>query len=209
MLNIRNWAKTVAFDYDVEDELYSSNIIGSYPKAAIDVTKQDWRIAAVRDGYSSLKRHYLDFVVITTLQDRKVFIIIRIFSPNTPRISNFNQYIDARVVGVNFLCTTVDEEGNNFHIARFIKTLKSDGSGKSNPILRCAEDEALIIMSYRLSHKPINVISSKVDLTEYQPLLEKEYFELIAPEFDVNKFVQSDGGIDSLSMFEKKDKSAN
>lgn len=181
-LPIKNWAKTLAFDFDIVDELANLNITAVFPK---DTTKfwPAWRIEKIT-VYRSAPRQKtaITFCCNARIKGKVYTQNIRIYSPHAPRIKDLNEYLGRRVVGANFICAIRTSKQLTL-VARFIQTVSKKGR-KSNPIMR-SEDDARNISDKQQSYQ----IDSLID---YGPMNEKCLLETYFPKRDPNKFLIKD-----------------
>lgn len=138
-LPIKNWAKTLAFDFDIAEELGELNITSVFPK---DTTKfkPAWRIERITVYKSSPRsKAAITFYCNARIKSKIYTQHIRIFAPHAPRVDNLKDYLGRRVVGANFICSVRNSKYSTL-IARFIQTVDKKGR-KSNPIMRNEDDE--------------------------------------------------------------------
>lgn len=145
---LKHWAKTIAIDNDIIDEINSINIELVFPKK---VTKlEDWVITQVHTYTTNKGRKAVVFYAQVEIDGETFTQRIRIYTPHFPRIKDLNQYLGSTIVGANFMCS-VKLNGQNVLIARYIQVIKKDGL-KSNPIIQLDTRSKELLEKNRLIH---------------------------------------------------------
>ena len=180
-LPIKNWAKTLAFDFDIGDELGDMNITAVFPK---DTTKfrPAWVIERITVYKTSPRsKTAITFYCNARIKGKIYTHQIRIFTPHIPRIDNLKDCLGRRVVGANFLCVARNKNYMTF-VSRFIQTVDRKGR-KSNPIMR-RENEERSVKNKQCSYE----LDSFVD---YGSIDERTFLETYFPKRDPDKFLIS------------------
>ena len=153
-LPLKNWAKTIAEDFELYDELLEHEILVAHTREVYD--NMQWIIYAVESAGDVTGRRYLRVKAIGETHDgEKRRISIRIYSPKLPRISMLSDYVGRTLAGGQFLCTIRD--GNEHDVvAYFIRTVDSTGK-KSNPItIQHEESSSFIDQDYCYSNDKVD-----------------------------------------------------
>lgn len=140
-LFLKYWAKTLAIDYDIVDELNRINIAAMFPKEILKV--ENWLITKITVHDSPFKKKFITFHAQCEIDGEKYTQKIRIYSPKLPRVKRLQQYLGSEIIGINLICSTKIRK-DTILIARFIKILKEDGK-KSNPIMDHVENTSPLV----------------------------------------------------------------
>ena len=174
-LPIKAWAKTVAIDNDIVDELDKASINVVYPKAKIKL--EDWKITKILIYTSPLKRKVLVFYGEVEIDGKVYTERIRLYSPHLPRVKDLEQYLGATIVGGNFICSIITNN-QRILVANYIQVIKTDGL-KSNPVTKPIEK------SSKLLEKPITLTVN--DFEDHDQMNDKMFLERYFPNRDHSK----------------------
>lgn len=176
-LPVKNWAKTLAYDYEIGEELFYSNITSAFPKKVISVN--DWTIERITVYKTKVQSIYAMTFYVKAVEGDNVYTQkIRIYNPYLPRTRSIDEYIGCKIVGANMICSVRHKQVIN--VARFVQIIKKDGR-KSNPIMRLEEETLDSINKQQWAETP--------DFVDYGSMSEKEFLSTYFPEREKEKFI--------------------
>lgn len=176
-LPIKNWAKTLVYDYDIDEELFYSNITAAFPKEVIKV--DDWTIERITVYKTKVQNIYAMTLYVKVIENGKAYTQkIRIYNPYLPRTKSIDEYIGCKIVGVNLICAVRHKQVIN--VARFVQVIKKDGR-KSNPIMRLEEETLESVNKQQWAEDD--------DFEDHGSMNEKEFLSTYFPKRDMGKFI--------------------
>lgn len=173
-LAVKNWVKSIAFDYDLEEELRSMNIIMQAPN--IITPLNDWIIKKITLNKSKNGKEFVIFYGEFEHNGEKKVQKLKMFTPYFPRTKQIEDYLGGIIKGASILCGIQSgvSKSDFTLVVNQIRIVKKDDS-KSNPITKKQED-----MSYKVFKSSPN--SLEKDYMFYPNLSAKEFFYKFYPD---------------------------
>lgn len=138
-LELKKWAQTLAWDLALEDELENNTITAVFPNEfSVDLFLDIEEVRVYKNEY---ERTVLTLIASSRSKFDDHKYIIRLYSPNMPRIKSFDDLIGKRIHAIKALCTIKHPETDTtIIIAHSLKIKETPRSKRVLSILETVDE---------------------------------------------------------------------
>lgn len=183
-LLLQDWSKTLSWDYALDDEFYSSNIVKAFENNFINVSpKVQCQIVGFKIFNNEFGRLTVTFDVLYKLKSKYYHQLIRIYSPKISRTKDLESLLQSEILSIKPICLVYDcEFDRHVLVAECIKTKSSTGQLR-NITLQEQEDCSDVVLQAINNDLSYKIYNNLID--NYKINKKDVDFELFS-EFMIN-----------------------